>query len=224
MCFSATASFTVAVTLIPVGGYCLAKARGAGREWLAFAAYPLAFGMQQAIEGLVWQGIDSGNPDLVDVAARGYTFFSHFFWLFWVPFSVWLVEPGARRRKLLLFLTVFGAVYGLSMYVPLLLQEGWLRVEVVRHSLDYRASMIYDGVVDRIVIRVVYAIQVVTAFMLSTNPRVRLFGGLILLSVIVAFLVWRHAFVSVWCFFAALLSFYMLYMLRNTVRPARGND
>ena len=224
MCFSATASFTVAAILVPVGGYCLVKARGAGREWLAFAAYPLAFGIQQAIEGLVWQGIDGADPGLVDAAARGYTFFSHFFWLFWVPFSVWLVETGTMRRKLLLLLTVFGAVYGLSMYLPLLLQEGWLSVEVVRHSLDYRASMIYDGVIDRTVIRVVYAIQVVMAFMLSTNPQVRLFGGLILLSVIVAFLVWRHAFVSVWCFFAALLSFYMLYMPGNTGCAARRSD
>jgi len=221
MCFSATASFTAAATLIPVGIYCIATARKAGPGWLAFAAYPLAFGMQQAIEGLLWQGIDTGNPELVDAAARGFTFFSHFFWLFWVPFSVWLLETDATRRKALLFLVVFGAGYGLSMFVPLLLQEGWLKVEVVRHSLDYRASMIYDGVVDRIIIRVVYAMQVVAAFMLSTNPKVRLYGVFILLSVAGAFLSYRHAFVSVWCFFAALLSLYMLYLLKGVAGQAR---
>lgn len=214
MCFSATVSFTAAAILVPVGTYCLAASRNAGVGWMAFAAYPMAFGLQQVMEGIVWRGIDTGNLSLIEMAARGFAFFSHFFWLFWVPFSVWLLETDTTRKKILLFLTAFGFCYGLSIFIPLLREE-WLSVEVVRDSLDYRATMIYDGVVDRIIVRIVYALQVVTAFMVSTNPRVRLFGVLILLSVIAAFIVYKHAFVSVWCFFAALLSIYMVYMVRD---------
>jgi len=227
MCFSATVSFTTAAALLPVGAYCLSKSRGAGPGWMAFATYPLAFGLQQVMEGLVWNGIEAGNLNLVEMAARGFALFSHFFWLFWVPFSVWLLESDRTRRKILLILTAFGFCYGLSIFIPLL-RDGWLSVAVAHNSLDYRATMIYDGAVDRIVIRIVYALQVVTAFMVSTNPKVRLFGFLILLSVIAAFIFYKYAFVSVWCFFAALLSLYMVYMLRDvksfqTMKVAPGN-
>ena len=181
---------------------------------MAFAAYPLVFGMQQLMEGIVWHGIEDGNLSVIEMASRSFAFFSHFFWLFWVPFSVWLLETDPTRKRFLLFLTAFGFCYGLSIFIPLL-QEGWLSVEVARNSLDYRATMIYDGVIDRTVIRIVYALQVVTAFMVSTNPKVRLFGILILLSVIAAFIFYKYAFVSVWCFFAALLSFYIAYMVRD---------
>jgi len=217
MCFSATVSFTAAATLLPVGAYCIANTRKADKKWLAFAIYPVAFGMQQALEGLVWNGINQGNSALVDNAAIGFAFFSHFFWLFWVPFSVWLLETNATRRKILLTLTIFGACYGTSIFVPLL-QEGWMTVEVMHHSIVYQATMIYDDYIDRMIIRVIYALQVVTAFLISSNPKVRSFGILIMLSVIAAFATYRYAFVSVWCFFAALLSFYMLYMLRE-VKP-----
>lgn len=214
MCFSANVSFTTAAVLIPVGAYCLTTSRNTGAGWMAFAVYPMFFGLQQFMEGIVWRGIDMGNLGLIEVSARGFAFFSHFFWLFWVPFSVWLLETDTTRKKFLLFLTAFGFCYGLSIFIPLL-REGWLSVEVANNSLDYRATMIYDGVVDRTIIRIVYALQVVTAFMVSTNPRIRHFGVLILLSVIAAFIFYKYAFVSVWCFFAALLSLYMLYMLRD---------
>jgi hypothetical protein len=214
MCFSATVSFTAAATLVPVGAYCLIASRNAGAGWMAFASYPILFGLQQVIEGIVWRGIEAGNQIQIEMAARSFAFFSHFFWLFWVPFSVWLLETEPNRKKILAFLTAFGFCYGLSIFIPLF-REGWLSVEVVRNSLDYRATMIYDGVVDRIIIRIAYALQVVTAFMLSTNQRVRLFGVLILLSVIAAFISYKYAFVSVWCFFASLLSLYMVYMVRD---------
>jgi hypothetical protein len=214
MCFSATASFATAATLLPVGAYCIARTRDAGAGWLAFASYPLAFGLQQLGEGFVWLGLGSGDGELVNTSALGFAFFSHFFWLFWVPFSVWLLETDRTRRKILLFLSVFGACYGISIFIPLF-QEGWLRVEVMHHSIAYQATMIYDDYIDRLVIRLIYALQVVTAFMISSNHKVRIFGVLILLSVIMAFATYRYAFVSVWCFFAAILSIYMLYMVKD---------
>lgn len=215
MCFSATASITAAAALIPIGVYCIKIAREEMPGWLMLAIYPLAFGLQQAIEGSVWHGINSNNQSLVDIGSHFYVFFSHFFWLFWVPFSVYYMERTGARKRFLGMLTILGALYGLSLFIPLILNKGWLVVEVAQNSLLYKTTMIYDGIIDRQVVRGIYALQVFLALILSTNSKVRVFGILILISVIGTFVLFKYAFVSVWCFFAAILSAYLLFMLKS---------
>ena len=218
MCFSATASAAAAATLIPIGAYCINIARKDIPGWLMLAAYPMAFGLQQAIEGAVWLGINSNNQSLVDMASLGYVFFSHFFWLFWVPFSVYYMEMAGTRKRFLGILTILGFLYGLSLFTPLILREGWLVIEVVQNSLLYKTTMIYDGIVDRQVVRGVYALQVFLALILSSNPKIRIFGVMILVSVLGTFVFFKYAFVSVWCFFAAILSAYLLMVLQSERR------
>jgi len=218
MCFSATASITAAAVLIPIGAYCINIARKDMPGWLMLAAYPMAFGLQQAIEGAVWLGINSNNQSLVDVASLGYVFFSHFFWLFWVPFSVYYMETAGARKRFLGVLTILGFLYGLSLFLPLILREGWLVIETAQDSLLYKTTMIYDGIVNRQVVRGIYALQVFLALILSTNRKVRVFGIMILMSVLGTFAFFKYAFVSVWCFFAAILSAYLLLILRSERR------
>jgi hypothetical protein len=218
MCFSATASAATAATLIPIGAYCINIARKDMPSWLMLAAYPMAFGLQQAIEGAVWLGINSNKPSLVDMASLGYVFFSHFFWLFWVPFSVYHMEMAGSRKRFLGILTILGFLYGLSLFIPLILRGDWLIVEVIQNSLLYKTSMIYDGIVDRQVIRGIYALQVFLALILSNNTKIQVFGVMILVSVIGTFVFFKYAFVSVWCFFAAILSAYLLIVLQSERR------
>ena len=218
MCFSATASAAAAATLIPIGAYCINIARKNMPGWLMLSAYPMAFGLHQAIECAVWLGINSNNQSLVDMASLGYVFFSHFFWLFWVPFSVYYMEMEGTRKRFLGILTILGFLYGLSLFIPLILREGWLVVEVVQNSLLYKTTIICGGIVDRQVVRGIYALQVFLALILSTNHKVRLFGVMIMISVIGTFAFFKYAFVSVWCFFAAILSVYLLIALKSEQR------
>lgn len=48
----------------------------------------------------------------------------------------------------------------------------------------------------------------------SSHPFVRLFGGLALLSFIATYIFYAQALVSVWCFFAAILSMLLYVHLR----------
>ena len=47
------------------------------------------------------------------------------------------------------------------------------------------------------------------------NLGIRIFGVLVVCSVLLASLAYGYAFVSVWCFFAAALSFYLVFMLAS---------
>lgn len=213
MCFSATASFTLCGALVPVGLYAMAKARRSCPEWLPFAVYPLAFGIQQGFEGFVWLGINSGNETMVAAASRGFLFFSHFFWLAWVPLSVWMMETDPLRKRIAAALSAIGILYGLSIFLPSFLLRDWLYMELVNRSLEYRTTLIYEGFINRTNLKLFYAAIVVSALFLSSNRKVRIFGGLVAVSLLFTYAFFAYAFISIWCFFAAILSAYLAVVI-----------
>ncbi len=190
---------------------------------MPMAVYPVAFSIQQTIEGLVWIGVNSADQTLVSAASRGFLFFSHFFWLAWVPFSIYRLENESWRRRLLLYLTGVGAASGVSVFLPSFLMADWLTVEHVQQSLEYKTVLIYDGLVSRTALRVIYAVIIVSALLMASSWLIKAFGGLILVSLLVANHFFTHALISVWCFFAAVLSIYIAVILaiesqRSTVK------
>lgn len=114
MCFSATASFTAAVTLTAVGAVTVRRSEG-WRE-LPLALIPLLFGVQQLSEGVLWltlRGMDM--PTLQSWATNVYSFFSHVFWPVFVPLAILLVEPSLRRRRILRGFLAAGTLVGLYL-------------------------------------------------------------------------------------------------------------
>ena len=63
-------------------------------------------------------------------------------------------------------------------------------------------------VVPELVSRAVY-VAVTAPLLLCTDRRLQLFGLALLVSSVISQLVFWYAYYSVWCMFAALLSFYM---------------
>lgn len=213
MCFSATASFVAGAVLIPIGGVALRRAARVDRRYLVFAAFPLLFGVQQSIEGAIWLGQDAPRSPLVHAGAMAFLLFAYLLWLVLTPLAAFLVETVPWRRRLLFGIMVFGAVFGAAMFVPLALHPEWLTVSFAGGSIHYGTQLIGDGLVTKEVVRVVYAAVICVPLLASTAAGVRGFGVLVALSVVLAFLFATHAFTSVWCFLAALVSGYIVVML-----------
>jgi hypothetical protein len=53
----------------------------------------------------------------------------------------------------------------------------------------------------------------VVPFFVSTMRRAKLMGGVLVLALIATFIIERQALTSVWCFFAAILSGFMVFGL-----------
>ena len=218
MCFSASASFTTSALLIPTGIYCLRKSVTTERLYLPLSAWPLFFGIQQAVEGFLWLGMVNNQPNLIQIASLSFLFFSHFFWLVWTPFSLLSLETNETnrwRRIILIIFTLVGLVYGALLYLPLLSDESLLNIKIVNGSMYYAVEFIFDDLISLNSRFVIYAMIILVPLFISSNRRVNFLGWEILLAAMITYLWFSYAFSSVWCFFAAIISIYVVYAINQ---------
>lgn len=198
MCFSATASFSAGAFLLGLGTLTLKSARRP-RE-LPFAAIPLLFAIQQLSEGVIWLTFRYEAPLLNAVMTHVYSFFSHVLWPVYVPLAVLLIEPpgGRPRRALFVFVAAGLAVGAYLLYV---LVAFLVVSRPIGQHIEYVSPHFFAAVVMTL-----YLLSTTVSPILSTHRMVRVFGVLALLSFGAVYFFYATWFISVWCFFAALLS------------------
>lgn len=219
MCFSATASFTAAAVLLPAGAISVGRAWRSDRRYLALAALPFLFGVQQAFEGLVWRAGASGDAQGVTAFSLGYMFFSWLAWPVWTPLATYFVEP-VRRRPLYLGFAIVGGMLGGLQYVPYFAHQGWLATRFLPHAISYGGTELLDFVVGREATYGIYLAIVIGPLLLSTERDVKIFGVLVALVLAVTYAFFQFAYVSVFCFGGALMSLYLVWRPFST--PPRG--
>lgn len=213
MCFSAPVSFAAGGVLLAAGSWTMWRARSAP-GWLPLAAIPALFGLQQIAEGAVWIGVSSEDAALTTVAAKAYLFFAQSLWLAWLPLSAALIEPDASRRRGLWGLAAFGAVFGSSLYGPVLTDfgdAGLLGVDCAAGSLTYRTGTLWPVGLGNLI----YVLLGPLAAFVSSRDQMKTFLFLLFVTAVGTWLVQQATWVSVWCFVAAALSLYVAHWLRG---------
>ena len=214
MCISASVSYSAAAVLVTAGMYTLRETRRLQHRYLLWALVPVFFGIQQGFEGLVWQELDEGNSRAAVPFALGFHFFSHFLWLWWLALCSYLVEPGKIRKRVIGGCALFGAFAGALVYSAMLFHPEWMSVAVRQHSILYTFSVPFRGPFHiPITPAALYALIILVPLFFSSHRQINIFGVLVALSMVLASQAYDYAFVSVWCFFAAVLSLYLVYMI-----------
>ena len=206
MCFSAAASFSAGAALAAMGTLSLRSVNRPRQAMLA--AIPLLFGVQQWIEGFVWLGITHELPQLNRWATTAYAVFAYLLWPAWLPLAVRLIEPSRGRRKLLDALLAAGAALS-AWLLYLALTHGIVSQLKGRH-IEYVSSSAFA-----VGSTLVYVLATSISPLCSTHAGVRLFGVLALLSFAASYFFYETWLISVWCFFAALLSGVVLWQVRG---------
>lgn len=201
MCFSATASFSAGAFLLGVSVLSLRAARRP-RE-LPLAAIPLLFAIQQLTEGVIWLTFRYEAPLLNAVMTHVYSFFSHVLWPVFVPVAVLLIEPPGWRRTALAAIAAAGLAVG--AYLMYTLVNFTVVARPTGQHIEYVSPHFYAAAV-----MVLYLLSTCIGPILSTHRMVRVFGVLALLSFASVYYFYATWFISVWCFFAALLSVIIL--------------
>lgn len=208
MCFSAQASFTAAAVLGTIGIASVYRASTIPLRLIASA--PLFFALQQLLEGFVW--LTLSNPESIShmIGLYGFTFFAGAWWPAAIPLVLRYAEPimETYRKELLYWCCLAGGFFA-SIWLLLCAFTG-VEVHAVHHHLSYAllgtiqshpwfAYFYYIGII-------LYLIATVGAMMISSVAYMWVVGLLVSTSFIAAQLSYAHAFGSVWCFFAAIIS------------------
>lgn len=195
MCFSATASFAAGGALSAMGGLTLARAQTPAER--PFASIPLWFGIQQAIEGVVW--LSFGSDLLNTIATYAFVLFSHIFWPIFLPLALLLIESHPNRKKLLRLSLLLGSVVGLY-FLYLIITEP-VTSRIINDSIAYHSANSYPFLV-----MMLYLIATCGSCLFSSQRIINLFGIALFVSFVLSALFFTKTFFSVWCFFAAILS------------------
>jgi hypothetical protein len=207
MCFSATASFGASAVLLGAGTICVKKIKAPEQIPLAFI--PFIFSVQQFCEGLLWLSLTNpGYPVLQKRATIIFLVFAQIVWPFWVPFSMRLVEPQKLQKQTMTVMLILGTF--VSVYLGYCLIHYSIHSQVsdhhIRYELDYPHS-------QNIYLVILYFIPTIIPPILSGIKRMKYIGVVILLSFLVSRIFFRDYVISVWCFFAAVISILILIIM-----------
>ena len=211
MCFSTTASFVSGTVLTTIGTVTMAKTTTNAQRVLA--SMPLLFAFQQFSEGLVW--ISVLNPAYAHwktFAMYSFLVFAQFFWPLFVPVAVMLLEKDRKRRKILSWFVLSGFISaGFFMYCLCYCKAD---VEVNPYHIKYVLDF---PLVHRWFYGLLYFIPAFFPMFVSSISRMRLLGFLLLISYLISRFFYKDYIVSVWCFFGALSSIVVLFIVMQAV-------
>lgn len=212
MCLSAPVSLAAAAALVPTGAFAVNRALKVDRRFLALAALPVLFGLQQYFEGMVWLAGAAGDASSLSSNSLAYMFFAWIAWPVWVPISVYFIETG-RRRLLYLAFVIGGAMLGALLYVPYFAHDGWLRIRFLERAIVYDTTELLDFIMAREFTYGIYIVFVVTPLLISRDRHIRIFGLLIAGVLAVTYAFFQYAHISVFCFGGALASLYLVFVI-----------
>lgn len=217
MCFCEPVSFAAGGVLIAAGAFAGWKAVKINTRYLPVSQMPTLAGLQQIMEGHVWMGLSNADSSMVWWAALGFIFFSWLIWPAWIPFSIYVLEPQASRRKLpLLGFALLGLAFGMVLFIPHLLHPNWVSVKINHQSISYEDTMFLDYLIPRWLTYTIYVALLLLPTVISSYRHIHWFGLTLLAVLAVVYLFLTYAYISFFCFLAGIGTLHLIYIiLRN---------
>lgn len=215
MCFSAEASFGASVIILSIGVVSLKKSRTVSQK--IFSCIPLIFCVQQFTEGILWSSLS--NPRLTNwVKPSTYIFliFAQVVWPVIAPLSIRMLEADESRKKILNVILGTGII--VSCFLGYSLMVGRVQSTIschhIQYDLDYPPYLTHLGIF--------YFMTTVISPIVSSIKKVRLLGFIILFSYVFTRLFYEKYLISVWCYFAALISLVVLSVILELNRTSQA--
>ena len=210
MCFSPEASFAGGIIISSIGVGTYKKIHKPSQ--LLFATIPIFFGIQQIVEGSLWLTIP--NPEYLNIQRIGtYVFLvlADVLWPMMIPLSVLFLEEDKRKKRIIWILLGMGILLSLYYASCLLLLN--VTPEIQGYHIFYKTD--FPKSLSMIAF-IVYLIVTITPLFISSIKRTHLMGILMFLSCLVTAIFFTQYLTSVWCFFAALISGVVFWILSDS--------
>lgn len=200
MCFSANASFTAGTVLTVIGAVSVRKVKAPSQ--IFFASIPVLFAIQQFSEGFLWLSLT--KPAFADLRTSMtfiFLFFAQVVWPFWVPFAVLKLKPKNERSVIGKLFLIAGSSVSLYLGYCLLNYPVNARIDEMHIAYDqlYPQSIAF-------ICGIFYVLATVFPPFLAGIKRMWMLGLSILISYVITTIFYNDYLVSVWCFFASVIS------------------
>jgi len=209
MCFSATASFSAGLVLSVIGVTTIKYSTTSSQTM--FASIPLLFAVQQLVEGFVWLSLTNGAFVLWrETSIHAFLFFAQVMWPIVIPLSIYLLEENTKRILLLKLLVAIGFL--VSAYGIYCLLNYRVDATVGNYHVAYSIYLPEFALNDR---GLLYILATVIPPFVSSIKKMWLFGATIVLSYLISKIYFPEYVISVWCFFAAIMSGVILVIIKE---------
>jgi len=209
MCFSAEASFAGGVIISAIGVATVRKIQKPSQ--IVFASIPLFFGVQQMAEGFLWLTIP--HPEYAAIQKFVTILFlimALVIWPMMIPFSVLLMEEVKKKRRILWGLLIMGAA--LSLYYSSCLITCHVTPEISGFHVQYKNDF-PDSVA--VLAFTVYLFATIVPLFVSSVKRIYIMGIFMFMSCFISAVFFTQYLTSVWCFFAAIISGIVYWILNE---------
>ncbi len=206
MCFSAQMSFIASALL--TGTAALSYKTVRKLEQVPFATIPALFAIQQLAEGILWLLLP-GTSQPITIAMYTFLTVAFIIWPVFLPFALLMLEENFIRR--LIIATCLTAGIAWSFITTWYFATYGATVQLDGGHLYYQVT----GLTEKDLVPIgLYCVITVLPFLASSNRALQVMGGIGALAVVVTYVFWYMYFISVWCFFVAILSLCVYYILR----------
>jgi hypothetical protein len=217
MCFSSEASFAGGIIISAIGIATIKKVHNPSQ--LVFASIPLFFGVQQIVEGCLWLTIPNPEYGLAQkISTYIFLIMADVLWPTIIPLSVLLMEENHKRKRVLRIL--LGTGIFLSLYYVYCLLFYNVTPQIMGYHIQYNTDFPVSLSMPAFII---YLIVTITPLFISGIKRTHLMGILMFLSCLITAIFFTQYLTSVWCFFAALISGVIFWILRDSKREFNLN-
>jgi hypothetical protein len=213
LCFSAAASFGASAIILTIGVISIRKSTTIPQK--VFSCIPLIFSIQQFVEGILWLSLSHGAlSPWVNMATYGFLVFAEIVWPIFLPLSVFLLEKQDKRKRTMAVLLVLSGLVSFYLAYSLLFYgaEASISCYHIQYNVHYPIVIKHSGIL--------YLVATVLPPIISSIKRLRLFGVIILLSYVVTIIFYKDYLISVWCYFAAVISVAVLSIVMYLNKPA----
>jgi hypothetical protein len=209
MCFSAGASFVGGIIISGIGIATVRKVHKPSQ--LVFASIPLFFGVQQIIEGCLWLTLhDADYINIQKITTYLFLIMAQVLWPTLIPVSVLLMEENKKRKKILWIFLSLGMT--LSLYYAFCLLSFTVTPQIMGYHIQYNTTFPESLAMSAFI---VYLVATITPLFISGVKRTHLMGILMFFSCLITAVFFTQYLTSVWCFFAALISGVVFWILRD---------
>lgn len=212
MCFSATASFSASVI---IGGIGIATMKAKHhKSQNIFASIPFLFSIQQFCEGFIW--LSFKNPQFQSLQTPFTSFFLVFAWAIWpimLPLAMYQMEENPHKKAIIKTLLIAGIIIGITSIYSIIFSKP--QAYIASFHIDYKLLDTSKTKMIMALDSLFYVVCTILPMLISSVKNIRIFALVNILALILSFTFYKQALPSTWCFFAAILSGCIYWLLKT---------